>query len=52
MLSFDIDIFNVHVCMAWLAAIVRVRYSDVVASVKGLVEDSHRFVGSAPASQP
>ena len=29
-----------------------IRYSDVVGSVKGLVEDSHRFVGTAPASQP
>lgn len=28
------------------------RYSDVVGSVKGLVEDSHRFVGTAPVSQP
>lgn len=35
-----------------LVALVRVRYSDVVTSVKDLVEDSHRFVGSAPASQP
>lgn len=28
------------------------RYSDVVGSVKALVDDSHRFVGTAPVSQP
>lgn len=28
------------------------RYAEVVESVKNLVEDSERFVGKAPASQP
>lgn len=37
---------------ARLLSMAGVKYSDVIASVKDLVEDSHRFVGTAPASQP
>lgn len=55
------DIFNLriravmslHFLKEYCRCIGRIpRYSDVVGSVKGLVEDSHRFVGTAPVSQP
>lgn len=36
----------------FFVVVIVTRYSDVIASVKDLVEDSHRFVGTAPASQP